>query len=453
VATATVVVVTRAQLTVAALGLSVGLVLSDSSIVILALPEILDRFRVPIDEVSWVLTLFNLVLAVVALPAAYLARRSAPGAVCSIGLIIFAAASLGCALAPSFAWLLVARSVQAIGGAAAVCAALELLVTAVGSERRAAAVWAAAGGLGAAAGPAIGGVLTDTISWKAIFVAQVPLALAALAFIPHRGPVPEGRAVPAGRPAAAANIALALLSAALTAALFLIVLLLINGWGFSPLSAAVIVSVMPLAALAAYRLLPPVGTPRMRGAAGAILIAGGLAALSVLPGASWEWLIAPQLAIGTGLALAIGALTEEALAGRSPIAIHGGWTIASRHAGVCLGLLILTPIFTGDLQDQQRAAELAGTRIILDSKLALSDKFDLGNAIVEQIRSGPVTRPPDLHPAFQKVAASAETRRLEAAIQDQIDRAVTHAFSTSFLVAALLAMLAALPLVWERVRR
>ena len=115
--------------------------------------------------------------------------------------------------------------------------------------------------------------------------------------------------------------------------------------------------------------------------------------------------------IGAGLALAIGALTEEALAGRSPIAIHGGWTIASRHAGVCIGLLVLTPIFTGDLTDQQHAAELAGTRIILDSKLGLSDKLDLGNALVEQIQSGPITRPPDLHPAFRKVGASAEAGR------------------------------------------
>ena len=57
----------------------------------------------------------------------------------------------------------------------------------------------------------------------------------------------------------------------------------------------------------------------------------------------------PQILIGAGLALALGALTEDALAGRSPLAVHGGWTIASRHAGVCIGLLILTPIFTGDL--------------------------------------------------------------------------------------------------------
>src|SRR5207249_4464380 len=110
--------VTRSQLTIAALGLSVGLVLSDSSIVILELP--------------------------------------------GAGL---------------------------------------------GSERTAAAVWAAAGGLGAAAGPAIGGILTDTISWKAIFVAQVPLALAALALVPHRAQAADRGGEPAGRPAPAANLA------------------------------------------------------------------------------------------------------------------------------------------------------------------------------------------------------------------------------------------------------
>ena len=304
--------------------------------------------------------------------------------------------------------------------------------------------------LGAAAGPAIGGALTDAISWKAIFFAQVPLALLALALVPRRTRAVR-QPVPAGRPAVAANLALALLSAALTAALFLVVLLLINGWGHSPLAAAAIVSVMPLAALAGYWLLPAIGEPRTRGAAGAMLVAGGLMALAILPGAAWGWLIAPQLAIGAGLALAIGALTEHALAGRWPLAIHGGWTIASRHAGVCIGLLILTPIFTGDLADQQHAAELAGTRIILDSSLSLSEKLNLGTALVDQIRSGPVTRPPDLHPAFRSMH-TATGRQLEHAIQDQVDRAVTRAFSTSFLVAALLALAAALPLARWRTR-
>ena len=198
------------------------------------------------------------------MPAAYLARSRASDLVCRAGLVVFAAASLGCALAPSFEVLLISRGVQALGGAAAVCAALELLPAQLGSERRAAAVWAAAGALGAAAGPAIGGFLTQAISWEAIFYVQVPLALAAAVLLP-RATGAARSAAPAGRPHIAANVALGLLSASLTAALFLVVLLLINGWGHSPLSAAAVVTVMPLASLVSYRLLPSTGAPRGAG--------------------------------------------------------------------------------------------------------------------------------------------------------------------------------------------
>ena len=59
------------------------MVLADSSIVILALPEILVHYDVSINDVAWVLTLFNLVLAMVAVPAAHLARRGAPALPCA----------------------------------------------------------------------------------------------------------------------------------------------------------------------------------------------------------------------------------------------------------------------------------------------------------------------------------------------------------------------------------
>ena len=192
---------TRNRSAVVGLGLVVGLVLADSSVVILALPDILARFHVPIRSVAWVLTIFNLVMALAAVPAAHLSRRISPALVCRAGLVGFALASLGCALAPGFDWLLAFRAAQAVGGAAAACAALELLPAATGSERRAVVVWAASGAVGAAAGPAIGGALTQLASWSAIFFVQVPLALAALALVPRAaapGPRAAGRA--AGRP-------------------------------------------------------------------------------------------------------------------------------------------------------------------------------------------------------------------------------------------------------------
>ena len=80
------------------------------------------------------------------------------------------------------------------------------------------------------------------------------------------------------RPALRPNLTLALLSAALTAALFLLVLLLVEGWGHSPVTAALVVSVVPLAALAARplaRVFRP--TPKVEVAVGCFLIAGGLA--------------------------------------------------------------------------------------------------------------------------------------------------------------------------------
>ena len=113
---------------------------------------------------------------------------------------------------------------------------------------------------------------------------------------------------------------------------------------------------------------------------------------------------------------------------------------------------MLTPIFTGALVDQQHAAEMSGTRIILDSNLSLTEKLNLGQALYDQITGGPITRPPDLHPAFASVGDKAEAQRLETQIQDQVDRAVTHAFSSSFLVAALMALAALLPLWLPRVQ-
>ena len=219
----------------ALVGLGIGLALADSSVVTLALPDILRRFDVEIPQVAWVLTSYNLALALAAVPAAYAARRR-PVAAFVVGTLVFAAASLACGLAPAFGVLVAARCVQALGGALLVCAALDLLTAIEGSDARAVRTWASAGVLGAALGPAAGGILTETLGWESIFLVQAPLALVTLLGV--RGLRVSPIVEPAGRPSVPANAALLLLSGALTAALFLLVLLLVDGWRMPPPSPA-----------------------------------------------------------------------------------------------------------------------------------------------------------------------------------------------------------------------
>jgi hypothetical protein len=248
------------------------------------------------------------------------------------------------------------------------------------------------------------------------------------------------------RPHVLANLALALLSAALTAALFLLVLLLVDGWSNSPAVAAVAVTAVPLAALAAGPLFrgTRAGT-RSEAVAGSVLIAGGLTGLALLPSADVGWTVAPQVLVGLGLGLSVDSLTAAALRERVPRAVHGGWTIAARHAGVVVGLAILTPIFTADLHRAETPAKEAVASLVLDAPLPASTKFELAERLGHRLVAER-GRVPDLRPAFKTLrlpaTQSANARVLEVALQDQLKRAATDAFRTSFLVAAGLALLA-----------
>ena len=113
---------------VAALSFVVAVVLGDSGVVTLALPEILRDFGAEVGDVAWVLIAFNLVLALVAVPAARVCVRVDPAAATAGGLILFAAATGVCAIAPSLGVLIAARAAQAAGGALVIVGSLELLV-------------------------------------------------------------------------------------------------------------------------------------------------------------------------------------------------------------------------------------------------------------------------------------------------------------------------------------
>src|SRR5918995_3688636 len=364
------------------LGVAVGLALADSSIVTLALPEILGQFDVAITSVAWVLTSFNLVLAVLAVPAAYVARRR-PREAFVAGSILFAGASLACGLAPSFEVLVGSRCVQALGAALVVTAALDLLAEVLDGDEPALRIWIAASILGAALGPAIGGILTQLLGWESIFLAQVPLALALLVAV--RGVTGRAVRTPAGRPSITANAALLLVAGGLVAALFLVVLLLVDGWGMSPAAAGVVVTVMPLVAIAGGRLRPASLGPIPGMACGVILLAGGLAALAVMPRAGWGWTIPPQILVGAGLGLTVGGLTEHALRNRPDQVVHGGWTIAARHAGVVVGLVLLAPVLTTALEENRDEAIRAGAAVAPDSEIPPLDKLGVAQDVLAEV--------------------------------------------------------------------
>ncbi|WP_194923309.1 MFS transporter [Catenulispora pinisilvae] len=462
----------------ALLALTVGCVLADSAVVTLALPEILERLHTTVGQVAWVLIAFNLVLAVVARPAAWFYKGRDPAVLCAAGIAVFAGASALCAVAGSLDVLVAARSVQAVGGAFAVIGCLQLLVDEL-TERRGMAWWIAAGVFGTAVGPVAGGLLTDAFSWRSIFIVQVPIAVLAVpAALAKRRRSGQGLAdetqehltqehlteerdaeerdtqehhAPKHRVRIRPNIALALLSAALTAALFLFVLLLVDGWRRSPAVAAVTVSVIPLAALLARPLTRTLRSgPMAQTTSGCLLIAGGLTGLALLPSADLAWTIAPQALVGLGLGLTLDPLTLQAMDGRTPLFRHGGWTIAARHAGVVLGLAILTPVFTADLRSAQPPAEDAITALVLNAPLAPQDKITIARGLADQLKqdSG---RVPDLDPAFQQLSVPAAEKpavaQLERDLNLQLQRAATHAFRNAFLIGAALALVALLSLI------
>ncbi len=434
----------------ALLALGVGLALADSSIVTLAIPDILGEFDVAITTVAWVLTSFNLVLALLAVPAAYVGRRR-PREAFAGGVLVFAAGSLACGLAPSFEVLVGSRCVQAVGAALLVTAALDLLSQVEGSDERALRTWVAAGVLGAALGPAAGGVLTQVLGWESIFLVQVPLALVLLVAL--RGLAARPVAAPAGRPSVTANAALVLVAGGLVAALFLIVLLLVEGWGMSPAAAGLVVTVMPVTAIVVGRLRPGSLGAVQGVVCGVILLAGGLAALAFMPRAGWAWTIPPQILVGAGLGLTVVGLTELALRGRADQVVHGGWTITARHAGVVLGLLLLAPLLTSALEESRDEAIRAGAAIVLDSDIPPLDKLGVAQDVLEEVdRANGVGELPDVERAFADRPDDDEWTSLLAGLQNQLDRAVTNAFSGPFLLAAGLALAALFPVLFLRRR-
>jgi hypothetical protein len=122
---------------------------------------------------------------------------------------------------------------------------------------------------------------------------------------------------------------------------------------------------------------------------------------------------------------------------------------------VVIGLLVLTPVFTADLVNERHAAEQAGTAALLDARLSPLLKIELGTRLAARL-GAQKGRVPVIAPAFEPAPSNPADRAswdsLHADLQDQLDRAATHAFSTSFLVAAGFGLAALLPIGLARRR-
>lgn len=152
----------------------------DNSVVNVAVPAIQQSFDAPLTDVAWVYSAYLLSYAVLLIVGGRLGDRFGPKRVLLTGLMVFTAASLGCALAPSAAILIAARAIQGVGAALITPQTISLIVHMFPPSRRGSAlgVWAAAGGVAMAAGPLLGGVLLGAFGWRAIFLINVPIAIA-----------------------------------------------------------------------------------------------------------------------------------------------------------------------------------------------------------------------------------------------------------------------------------
>lgn len=131
---------------------------------------------------SWVFSAYNIVFAAALLTAGRAADRYGRKRVFLLGLGVFAVGSALCAVAPSAGALVAARVVQAVGGALVMPASLALVLPEFAVERRSAAIgiWGAVGGVAAATGPTVGGVLVDQFDWRSVFVVNLPVCVLAM---------------------------------------------------------------------------------------------------------------------------------------------------------------------------------------------------------------------------------------------------------------------------------
>lgn len=192
----------------------------DGTVLHVALPAIQATFAAPFSSLQWIVNGYTLMLGALLLAGGALGDQAGRRRIFCGGIILFALASIACALAPNAQSLIASRIVQGVGAALMVPQSLAIIAASFPRPVRGRAIgtWAACSALTTTAGPVIGGLLIDSVSWRAVFWINVPLAAVALLLTARH--MPESRSAakePIDWPGAAiATLTLGALTYALT---------------------------------------------------------------------------------------------------------------------------------------------------------------------------------------------------------------------------------------------
>jgi EmrB/QacA subfamily drug resistance transporter len=158
------------------------MVVLDSVVVITALPRMQHDLHASLSSLQWTLNAYGIAFAAGIITAAALGDRLGRRKVFNIGLALFTAASVACALAPNASELIAARTVQGLGGAIVLPLSLTILTTAFPAARRGmiVGIYGGLAGLAVAMGPIVGGAVTQGIDWHWIFWINVPIGVIAV---------------------------------------------------------------------------------------------------------------------------------------------------------------------------------------------------------------------------------------------------------------------------------
>jgi EmrB/QacA subfamily drug resistance transporter len=243
--------------------LALFMVVLDNLVVVSALPRMQADLHVGLATLQWTVNAYGIAFAAGVITAAALGDLLGRRRVFVFGLATFALASAACALAPDASLLIVARTVQGLGGAAVLPLSLTILTNAFPVERRGAIVGIYGGlaGLAVASGPLVGGVLTQGLNWHWIFWVNVPLGMVACALSLRLLPESRGAGTRLDLPGAA------LVSAGAVALVLGLVRADELGWGSAQTLVTLVSGVALLLAFLGWegRAVEPMLPPRLLG--------------------------------------------------------------------------------------------------------------------------------------------------------------------------------------------